>query len=90
MVRLKDISSTVIRCANKFQFQYGAIEGHDLDAEKVSVILFQFQYGAIEGISRIVHVMSPFSFQFQYGAIEGKTGLKAALKYGISIPVWCD
>ena len=72
MVRLKvGDARTSVTLFNRFQFQYGAIEGISLIPATTGVITFQFQYGAIEGYNECGFLVARCEFQFQYGAIEG-------------------
>ncbi len=71
MVRLKDRKRNSIYLALLFQFQYGAIEGFDVNIVAHVCAKFQFQYGAIEGEQVVNGCCKGFKFQFQYGAIEG-------------------
>ncbi len=49
-VRLKvELFALFQACKILFQFQWGAIEGHELSLSPFPAALFQFQWGAIEG-----------------------------------------
>ncbi len=71
MARLKRISIIFVDCFNiSFQFQYGTIKAHCIDADIYKNDEFQFQHGTIKAVKLCVLPESVYAFQFQHGTIK--------------------
>ncbi|AUS98339.1 hypothetical protein CDQ84_13960 [Clostridium thermosuccinogenes] len=74
-----------------FQFQYGTIKAHCIDADIYKNDEFQFQHGTIKAVKLCVLPESVYAFQFQHGTIKALPFISHPQKYlHVSIPTWYD